>query len=591
MPTHNRYNAFLWLPAFLGLVVFIYGLITLGINTIDEEEVCNANVTEYTICALCPTCEPKQLKDSCNSYKVSSIFDNEATPAFAWIMAVWGSAFVQFWGRIVQFRTFKYSQRKNDKCDEHPRPKYIGHPMWYDQWIRKPSKAEEEQQMTANAQKTAATTLMDGLRTIGSGGGSGSGQLPCAVKACRNPALPGAEPSDPYNIGTQTCAKHTAWDSERRCTVYSGTIGVSIMFVMCAIVFFFSIIVYRLAAFAIMSRSEDENTSINASFFASFTASCFDVVIIVAFDNVYRNVARKLTKWENHRTAEQHEASLNSKVFIFEFINYNATLFYLAFLKGQFYGYPGNYAELGEGTDAEVRFETCPAYGCKMDVTIQLVVIMVGKAQIQNVIEYTSPWLIRSFKKCCCKKDTKNAIDLNAVMPWERDHRSLPPQQEDLNLYDDYREIFMQFGFLSLYISAFPLAPLFSLLSNLFEVRIDATKMLMHSRRGTCQSSNMIGVWQYFLEGLTWLAVLVNGGLLAFTSTFVPLIVYTYGYSGTRYNREGYIDRNYPISNRTVDECIVDFNLNTTVGGIMVNDTWASTLFLCLRLLCRVGGR
>lgn len=63
---------------------------------------------------------------------------------------------------------------------------------------------------------------------------------------------------------------------------------------------------------------------------------------------VYRKIAIRLTKWENHRTQEEHEASLCTKVFCFEFVTYNATLLYLSFLKGNFYGFPGDYAELGD---------------------------------------------------------------------------------------------------------------------------------------------------------------------------------------------------------------------------------------------------
>jgi hypothetical protein len=36
----------------------------------------------------------------------------------------------------------------------------------------------------------------------------------------------------------------------------------------------------------------------------------------------------------------------------------------------------------------------------------------------------------------------------------------------------------MQFGFVTLFITAFPLGPLFALLNNIFEIRIDADKFV-----------------------------------------------------------------------------------------------------------------
>lgn len=166
---------------------------------------------------------------------------------------------------------------------------------------------------------------------------------------------------------------------------------------------------------------------------------------------------------------------------------------------------------------------------------------MVGKSAAQNIVEYLGPWIGSAVKKCCCNAKS-NKIDVNRVAPWERDHRTLPPEDADLNLYDDYREIMLQLSFMSLYAPAFVLAPIFSLFNNLFEVRIDATKMLKHQRRPHCGSSNDIGIWMKFMQTISWLSVVVNGALLCFTSNFIPMIVYRWKfYETTPGSLEGYV--------------------------------------------------
>ena len=44
-----------------------------------------------------------------------------------------------------------------------------------------------------------------------------------------------------------------------------------------------------------------------------------------------------------HRTQSEFDDNLTFKVFIFQFINFYSSIFYIAFFKGRFVGYPGRY--------------------------------------------------------------------------------------------------------------------------------------------------------------------------------------------------------------------------------------------------------
>ncbi len=47
-----------------------------------------------------------------------------------------------------------------------------------------------------------------------------------------------------------------------------------------------------------------------------------------------------------HRTQTEFEDNLTFKVFIFQFINFYSSIFYIAFFKGRFVGYPGHYTHI-----------------------------------------------------------------------------------------------------------------------------------------------------------------------------------------------------------------------------------------------------
>ena len=51
----------------------------------------------------------------------------------------------------------------------------------------------------------------------------------------------------------------------------------------------------------------------------------------------------------------------------------------------------------------------------------------------------------------------------------------------------------IQFGFVSLFVASFPLAPLFALLNNVIEIRLDAKKFVTELRRPVAVRAKDIG--------------------------------------------------------------------------------------------------
>ena len=75
----------------------------------------------------------------------------------------------------------------------------------------------------------------------------------------------------------------------------------------------------------------------------------------------------------------------------------------------------------------------------------------------------------------------------------------------------------LQFGFITIFVAAFPLAPLFALLNNWMEIRLDAHKFVCETRRPVAERAQDIGVWFTILDALAQLAVISNVSIILST--------------------------------------------------------------------------
>ena len=62
--------------------------------------------------------------------------------------------------------------------------------------------------------------------------------------------------------------------------------------------------------------------------------------------------------------------------------------------------------------------------------------------------------------------------------------------------FEDYLEMFIQFGYVTLFSSAYPLAALCALINNVMEIRGDAFKLCFVHQRPFGQRVADIGTWQ-----------------------------------------------------------------------------------------------
>ncbi|CAH8451474.1 unnamed protein product [Schistosoma turkestanicum] len=304
---------------------------------------------------------------------------------------------------------------------------------------------------------------------------------------------------------------------------FAGLICVMVMVVL-VLVFIVAVIIYR---FLIkIPLFQNKLLRSNAEIYATLSAAIVNLILIMCLGKVYETLAYKMTQWEMHRTQSEFDNQLIFKVFLFQFVNFYSSIFYVAFFKGHMVGYPGHYASF-----FGLRNEACDNGGCLVELAQQLLVIMVGKQIISNCQEILLPKLrawFHKYRKGLNKRNVASTSDLSSAHIFIEDYKLIPYE----GLFDEYLEMVLQFGFITIFVAAFPLAPFFALLNNWIEIRLDAKKLVCETRRPLAERAQNIGVWFRILDFLVRLAVISNAFIIAFRSSFLPELMYKHEVRG-----------------------------------------------------------
>ncbi|XP_070282454.1 anoctamin-9 isoform X3 [Myotis yumanensis] len=283
------------------------------------------------------------------------------------------------------------------------------------------------------------------------------------------------------------------------------------------------LVVYRVAAAAAFSSSalpflEDQVTTA-----VVVSGALVHYVTILIMTKVNKYVALKLCDYEKSRTFSERESKFTVKFFTLQFFAHFSSLVYIAFILGRINGHPGKTVRLA----GLWKLEECHLSGCMMDLFVQMAIIMGLKQTLSNCMEYLHPWLAHK-----CRSMRASEAGDPELRDWQRNYRLNPVYT--FSLFDEFMEMMIQYGFTTIFVAAFPLAPLLALFSNLVEIRLDAIKMVRLQRRLVPRKAKDIGTWLQVLETIGVLAVIANGMVIAFTSEFIPRVVYKYRYGPCR---------------------------------------------------------
>ncbi|KAI5725304.1 hypothetical protein M8J77_013668 [Diaphorina citri] len=571
----------------LGLTVFLYGVFTLNNDSLSRD-ICNKTLN-IIMCPLCDrTCDYWKLSDTCKSARVTYLFDNTFSVIFAFLMSIWAVLFLESWKRYSAAITHRWGLTHFTLEAEHPRPSYL-----------------------------ARLSHLKRTKTI------------------MNIITGTEEPRAPFWIRWPT-----------RILSFS----VVLILIMCALATVVGVVLYRMSLYATLSLSHKADWMNSYGIvIIPFTAACINLVCIQILNLVYARLATYMTEFEYLRTQTEFDESLAIKIYLFQFVNYYTSIFYIAFLKGKFIGYPAKYTRV-----FNLRQEECSPGGCFMELSIQLAVIMVGQQTFNSIVEMFIPYFWKLYNVFmittglsddlsetqknadlinlrdngeteletnqrndnATKKSDKLINDTNRLLnketaielkPMNKSEGNSSPEHGEKNrnlamisslkdkaqnsmkktlkktasvisdelirnssltsksttttdprakqwledfklldwgtrgLYPEYLEMVLQYGFVVLFVSAFPLAPLFALINNIFETRLDAQKFLKYYRRPVPHRATNIGIWFRVLDVVAKLAVISNAVLIAFTSNFIPRIMYKF-LGSKNFTDEGFLN-------------------------------------------------
>ncbi|XP_043853427.1 anoctamin-7-like isoform X2 [Dromiciops gliroides] len=469
------YTAWLLPAAIVGTLVFLSGLLTMSTNT-PAEEICASGDT-FVMCPLCATCATWNISEICPMAKLGYLFDNPGTVFFSIFMSFWAMAFLEHWRRKNATLAHHWDCADFQEEEERPRPEFAA----------------------------------------------------MAPQMAQNPVTGLKEPYFPT--------------SARLSRMVTGSMAILVM--LCVVmIFLVSVIMYRGIVSIVMFHTG--NPVLMTQVIAPLqgragkrkdwggcrpflhSSCCHDWPP----GRWWKGKVEDLKSWLCHFLAGwqhcQHQQYLpqpgadspDGK---------GVHLASGAAHQVGFVGYPGQY-----GTLLGMRNEDCGPGGCLIELAQQLFIIMVGKQLANNVEEFVLP----KIKAWWQKRQLAGLWGAQMGQDprrWEDDYELI----ECEGLFEEYLEMVLQFGFITIFVAAFPLAPLFALLNNWVEIRLDAHKFVCEYRRPVAERAQGIGVWLLILETMAHLSVIVNAFLIAFTSDFLPRLLYQYEHHS---HLQGYVN-------------------------------------------------
>ena len=464
-------NQLLFFPALVGIIIFIYGLVTIGTGRgrhIYFSNICN-NSTDFRL--LCPSSSNhgyKTLSSSCSTLIRNYVFDNNASFAYAILMTVFIALSGERWRLLkkrveIYYKEDKYSEKKSLLFDER-------HHRRRDAKFRDATIPDADATEWDNSRLTIKSSIKTGGRT-------------------------------------------------------SNLVVIFLQFFMYFLILtnlLFGIILGRLSSKSILTKT------IPPTFVSNAPDNAWPIIIqaviwvfgMALSGFLYLPISEFMTVNEKYKNFKIYEEKLFDRRVVFKFINYFLPVVYL--IVGSV---TQNWNQ--KWTQKLPIFPIFKIFGVENYqigyTDIQGTCIFELKVYVSFLLIYEvfviEGWrvLFRRWKNDENQNQANFTCHPNELKPWEADFLLKPTNSTKNNhqLLNEKVDSLILFLLISVFSIAFPLSPCFLLLKNCFMIRVGSLKYLKFGRRGEGRSrrfSEMVDGW---LVRLSKYVVVLNGFVIA----------------------------------------------------------------------------
>ncbi|XP_030921036.1 anoctamin-8 [Geospiza fortis] len=256
-------------------------------------------------------------------------------------------------------------------------------------------------------------------------------------------------------------------------------------------------------------------------------------VIVTACDELYKKVALWLNDMENYRLQSAYEKHLIIKMVLFQFVNSYLSLFYIGFYLKDMERLKELLLilSLSQSLARQLREALLPSILLHLHLSLIFLRRLLrfcwtlGVSKVGAPGGAAEPAVLARRRRREEEEGEEEGRKRNRaswIDPPEEDYSTQLTQAEVESCmkkyedtFQDYQEMFIQFGYVVLFSSAFPLAAACALLNNVLEIRSDAFKLCTGLQRPFGQRVASIGHWQKVMEAMGVLAIVVNCYLIA----------------------------------------------------------------------------
>ncbi|KAL5331645.1 hypothetical protein ACEPPN_001180 [Leptodophora sp. 'Broadleaf-Isolate-01'] len=242
--------------------------------------------------------------------------------------------------------------------------------------------------------------------------------------------------------------------------------------------------------------------------------------------------ASRLTDIENYETQDAYEAAMISKIFILNFITSYLPIFLTAFVYVPFAQIIVPYLDVfqlavkpfaeneKQMSTPKVGFQINPDR-LKKQVIYFTVTAQIVSFALEVLVPFAKRKVFHKVKEVQADRAAKRGGDAGTVStedhPEEAEFLTRVRNEAELDVYDvttDFREMVVQFGYLSLFSVVWPLTGVSFFINNWIELRGDALKIALETQRPVPWRGDSIGPWLDALGFLAWLGSLTSAALV-----------------------------------------------------------------------------